>query len=246
VNIAKIRDKIIANPAILRGITDEQALAAASDIVAELDSIYEKDLWRWACDLVVTQDEASGAALKFPKEREYIHDLFDIFQAESLIAIPKSRRVFVTWAAAVYLSWRARYKPYQALFVQSESEDKAAFVIDKRMVFLEDHLPLAFRRSYKAVRTVKGAVGQITYDGTKSYAKGIAQGRDALRAYTPSVVVLDESEFQMEGRQSLIAALPFQEKGAQLILISTSNGSSGPLADIARSAGFVSYLSMKA
>lgn len=240
-----MRDKIIANPAILRGITDEQALAAAADIVAELDAAYEKDPWKWASEVVTTQDEASGSALKFPSDREYLHDLFDIMDAESLIAIPKSRRVFVTWGVATYLTWRARYKKNQALFVQSETEDKAAFVIDKRCTFIEDNLPQAFRRGYKAVRTIKGAVGQLTYTDTGSYVKGIAQGRDSLRAYTPSIVFLDECEFQQEGRQSLIAALPFAEKGAKIILVSTSNGSSGPLADIARSVGFISYLAHK-
>lgn len=240
-NIGKLRDAIAKNPAVLRGLTDEAALAVARDFVEELDSRYEKDPWAWASEVVVTQDEASGKALKFPGDRDYLHDLFDIFENESLIAVPKSRRVFVTWGVATYLTHRARYKKHQSLFVQSETEDKAAFVVDKRCCFIEDNLPLALKRPYKAVRTIKGAVGQLTYDDTKSYVKGIAQGRDALRAFTPSIVFLDECEFQQEGRQSLTACLPFAEKGAKIILVSTSNGASGPMADIARSAGFVKF-----
>jgi hypothetical protein len=241
-NFDKLRDSIAKNPRVLLGMTDEMALAAAHDLIEELDERYEKDPWAWASEVVTTQDEASGTATRFPAHREYLHDLFDIFMNEQLIAIPKSRRVFVTWAVAVYFTWRARYRPYQALFVQSEVEDKAAYIVDKRCVFIEDNLPLALRRAYKAVRTIKGAVGQLTYDGSRSYVKGLAQGKDALRAFTPSALMLDESEFQSEGRQSLIAALPFAEKNSQLILVSTSNGASGPLADIARSAGFVKYV----
>lgn len=242
---AALRDRIAKNPSVLMKLTDEEALAAAQDFVEELDARYEKDPWAWASEVVTTQDEASGNALKFPSDREYLHDLFDILQNEQLIAIPKSRRVFVTWAVAIYLTWRARYFKHQALFVQSETEDKAAFVIDKRCTYVEDSLPAALRRSYRAIRTIKGAVGQLVYEGTKSYVRGIAQGRDALRAFTPTIVVLDECEFQFEGRQSLVAALPFAEKGAKIVLISTSNGSSGPLSDIARSAGFISYNSIK-
>lgn len=237
----KVIDKIRQDPTVLSKITDDEAIAAAMDIVQELDEAYASNPWLWARDVVMTQDEASGSSLKFPGDREYLQDLFQIFENETLIAIPKSRRVFVTWGVATYLTWRARYKKNQALFVQSETEDKAAFVVDKRCCFIEDNLPKALRRGYKAVRTIKGAVGQLTYDDTKSYVKGIAQGRDALRAYTPSIVFMDEVEFQQEGRQSLIAALPFAEKGAKIILVSTSNGASGPLADIARTAGFVSY-----
>jgi len=239
--INQLRDKLAKNPKLLSKLTDDQALAAVEDIVESLDERYSKDPWAWASEQVITQDEASGESTKFPAHREYLHDLFDIIEGENLIAIPKSRRVFVTWGIATYLTWRARYRNNQALFVQSETEDKAAFVVDKRCSFIEDNLPIALRREYKPVRTVRGAIGQVTYAGTKSYIKGIAQGRDALRAYTPSIVFLDEVEFQLEGRQSLIAALPFAEKGAKIILVSTSNGSSGPLADIARSCGFISY-----
>lgn len=244
-NLAKLRDAVAKNPRVLSQLSDEAAIAIVRDFVDEADARYSKDPWLWATECVTTQDEASGKALKFPADREYLHDLFDIIEAESLIAIPKSRRVFVTWAVAIYLSWRARYKKHQALFIQSETEDKSAYVIDKRCVFLEDALPAAFRRPYKAIRTIKGAIGQIIYDETQSYIKGIAQGRDALRAFTPSIVMMDECEFQQEGRASLTAALPFAEKGAKIILISTSNGSAGPLADIARSAGFVSYGSLR-
>lgn len=242
-DLSKIRDALAKNPRVLSKLTDDQAIAVVQDMVDELDERYSKDPWAWASEVVVTQDEASGKELKFPSDREYLHDLFQVLENESLIAIPKSRRVFVTWAVATYLTWRARYRKNQALFVQSETEDKAAFVVDKRCCFIEDNLPAPLRKGYKAVRTIKGAVGQLTYEDTKSYIKGIAQGRDALRAYTPSIVFLDEVEFQQEGRQSLIAALPFAEKGAKIILVSTSNGSSGPLADIARSVGFISYLS---
>jgi hypothetical protein len=241
VNFDKLRDSIAKNPRVLLGMTDEMALAAAHDLIEELDERYEKDPWAWASEVVFTQDESAGTATKFPVDREYVRDLFDIFQNEQLIAIVKSRRVFATWAVAVYLTHRARYRPHQALFIQSETEDKSAFVVDRRINFIEDHLPLALRRGYKAVRTIKGAVGQLTYDGSRSFVKALAQGKDALRAFTPSVLAMDEVEFMSEGRQSLTAALPFAEKNAQVILISTSNGASGPLADIARSCGFVKY-----
>jgi hypothetical protein len=240
-NIGRLRDKLAKNPKLLYSLTDEQAISVTRDIVDAYDERYALDPWAWASEVVVTQDEAAGTSLKFPSDRDYLHDLFDIIESESLIAIPKSRRVFVTWGVATYLTWRARYRKNQALFVQSETEDKAAFVVDKRCCFIEDNLPPALRRGYKAVRTIKGSVGQLTYDTTKSYIKGIAQGRDSLRAYTPTIVFMDEVEFMGEGRQSLISALPFAEKGAKIILVSTSNGSAGPLADIARSVGFVSY-----
>ena len=241
ISLAKLKDQLAKDPRVLSRLTDEGAMAVARDLIEEMDARYAVDPWAWASEVVITQDEASGASLRFPSDREYLHDLFDIFENESLIAIPKSRRVFVTWGVATYLTHRARYKKNQALFVQSETEDKAAFVVDKRCAFIEENLPKALQRPVKAVRTIKGAVGQLTYEGTKSYIKGIAQGRDALRAFTPSIVFLDECEFQQEGRQSLVAALPFAEKGAKIILVSTSNGASGPLADIARSVGFVKY-----
>jgi hypothetical protein len=150
--------------------------------------------------------------------------------------------MMASWTCAAWAVYKARYFPYNAIFVQSETETKAAYITDKRCTFIEEHLrePL-LRRGYKSIRTCEGLIGRITYAETGSYIWAIPQGDDVIRSYTFSILFMDESEFQPEGQKALVGALPTLEKGAQLIIASTSNGPQGILADVCRSIGFTKF-----
>jgi phage FluMu gp28-like protein len=171
-----------------------------------------------------------------------LNELADIIDSEPLIAIPKSRRMMVTWLLAAWVTHRARYTPHQAIFWQSENEDKAAAAVSKRCAWIEDHLEHPDQRlPYTSIKTAKGEIGRMTYRSTGSYIWAIPQGGDALRQYTPSVWVCDEVEFQDKATEALVAAMPFAEKGAKLILISSSNGPRGVLAEMCKEVGFVRF-----
>jgi len=199
------------------------------------------DPWSWFMNEVQTQDEATQQLLPWPDKR-YLEDLVNILSREKAVFIPKSRRLMVSWTMAGWSTYSARFFPHHAIFYQSETEEKSAFITDKRCAYLEDHLrePL-LRRPYKAIRTHQGLIGRITYAETGSYIWAIPQGDDAIRSFTFSKLIMDESEFQPEGHKALISALPILEKGAQLIVASTSNGPQGILADVCRSIGFTKF-----
>ncbi len=174
-------------------------------------------------------------------DKDFIHDLVWILANERAVWIPKSRRMMASWTCSAWMVYSARYFPYNACFVQSETETKAAYLTDKRCCFIEDHLrePM-LRRHYKPIRTCEGLIGRITYDNG-SYIWAIPQGDDVIRSYTFSKLFMDESEFQPEAQKALVSALPTLEKGAQLIVASTSNGPQGILADVCRSIGFTKF-----
>lgn len=213
----------------------------ARDVKEAADRIYALDPWLWLMRQTYTQDEASQERRTWPDDKPHLRDMIRILQSdERKIAFPKSRRRMATWLVAGWCLHRARFFPGNAIYIQSEVEEKAAFVVDRRCLFLERSVPGMYQRPYSTIKTVKGAVGQMTFENG-SYIKGVAQGSDVLRTYTPSVIVMDESEFQEQGRAALVAALPFAEKKTKLILISSSNGPIGPLADIAKTIGFVRF-----
>ncbi|KKK62562.1 hypothetical protein LCGC14_3003110, partial [marine sediment metagenome] len=64
---------------------------------------------------------------------------------------------------------------------------------------------------------------------------------DVIRTYTFSKLVMDESEFQTEGNAAFIAALPIAEKGAKLVVLSSSNGPGGVLAGLCADVGFTRF-----
>jgi phage FluMu gp28-like protein len=216
----------------------QRALAA----FVRRDRAYARDPWLFITEQVRTIDEAAQREeAPFP-DKQYLQELVAAIDSEPMLAIPKSRRMLVTWTVAAWCVHRARYHRANAIFWQSETEDKSAYAIDKRWVYIEEHLtePI-FRRRFKTIRTSKGLVGRIEYEDTGSYGWAIPQGGKVGRAYTPSVWVSDETDFQEDAQESLVTALAFAEKGARLIFVSSSNGPRGVMADLCRSIGFVKF-----
>lgn len=207
------------------------------------DGNFKDDPWTWLCEEVVTIDEATQEQLRWPQDQPALHDIIDALQSsERKIGIPKSRRMMVSWVVAAWCVHRARYFPNNAIFWQSQNEQKAAYVVDKRCAYIEDNLRTArLRREYHPIHTSGGLIGKLTYKATGSYIWAVPEGDAVFRAYTPSVVVLDESDHMDRGHESLAAVIPMAEKNTKLIVISTSNGPRGVLAQISKEAGFVRY-----
>jgi hypothetical protein len=228
----------VSAAAAVARMSDQEQGAAYLALLSQLDEDYKANAWLWLTEQVWTQDEASQQIRRWP-DKPYLQELCAFIEAEPMLALPKSRRVMATWLVAGWCTHRARYFPHNAIFIQSEVEGKAAFVVDQRCVFIEDHLEEPrLRRPYHAVRTHDGAIGRVTYNATGSYLLAIAEGGEKMRTFTPSVLVLDESEFQPRGHQALVAALSMVEKKAKIILLSSSNGPIGVMAGICREAGF--------
>jgi len=207
-----------------------------------LDDAFSKDCWRWCCQQVVTIDEAAEEGeprrRRWPAHLKYVQDILQVLKNERFVIIPKSRRMFVTWLICAYLVHDARYNPDSANFVLSETEQKAAFCIDKRCYHVEQNLRhVEFRKEVKTLRTKTGLIGRMTYDNG-SYLWGLASTGDSLRAYTATKVFVDEIEF-IEAAPALTRSLvPLIEGGAQAIFASSSNGPTGIIAEYCRGVGF--------
>lgn len=226
-------------------LEDRQALINEINLHREIkDREYADDCLLWAYEQVWTRDEDSEQKLRWPQNLEYLDELIGIYEEEQLIAIPKSRQLLVTWSIAMWLVWRARYRPYNALFIQSDKEEKSAHVVDKRCKFVEDNLNDEWcRRPYTSVKTKESLVGRMTYQRTESDIIAVAQGPDQFRSYVPTVIVVDESEFQDGAHAALTSIMPFTREGksTKIILVSTSNGPGGVLAGICKEAGFTRW-----
>jgi hypothetical protein len=235
----------VSTPAYdLSRLTAEEKLQLGGLAVRKLDERYRASIHDWLAEQVWTIDEASAEIARWPTpaEKPQLPELIDAFEREQRLAVPKSRRMMVTWAFAAWSVWRARYQTANAIYIQSQKESKAAYVIDKRCAWIEDHLDdPELRRPYRALRTSEGLIGSMTYDETQSYIVGLPQGGDAIRMFTGTILILDEIEFQEEGREALVAALPMIEKKAKIVLVSSSNGPRGVLADLCREIGFARF-----
>lgn len=209
----------------------------------ELDEKFSKDCWRWCCEEVITVDEAANPGepkkKRWPAHLQYVREAFEILKNERFVIFPKSRRMFATWLICAYLTHDTRYNPDSANFILSETEQKAAFCIDKRCYHIEQNLRHPeFIKEVKTLRTKTGLIGRITYPHNSSYMWGLASTGDALRAYTVSKVFVDEIEFIEQAPSLTRALVPLIEGGAQAIFASSSNGPTGIIADYCRSVKF--------
>lgn len=208
-----------------------------------LDEAFAKDCWRWCCQQVVTIDEAAEEGVprrrRWPSNLQYVKELLQILKNERFVIIPKSRRMFVTWTICAYLVHDTRYNPDSANFILSETEQKAAFSIDKRCYHIEQNLRHEeFRKEVVSLRTKTGLIGRMTYPHNGSYLWGLASTGDALRAYTATKVFVDEIEFIEQAPAVTRALVPLIEGGAQAIFASSSNGPTGIISEYCREIGF--------
>jgi len=197
----------------------------------------------------MTVDEAREEGLererRWPKHLDYLRDLLQVFKNEQVIIVPKSRRMLITWLLAAYIVHSARYTKHDANFIISEKEEKSAFFVDERCLFIENRLRLPeFRRDVKTIRTKTGLVGRITYPEMSSYIWGLTSTSDALRMYTASRVFVDEMEFVDEAPAIVRAVMPMIEGGAQAIFVSSSNGPTGVIAEYCRGVKFGKWKDM--
>lgn len=208
-----------------------------------LDLLYRNSPARWMRDQVVTVDEASGGIRTWMDE-VVIDEVVHALNTEKLLLFPKSRRRFITWTVSAFWVFDARYRPNHLNLIQSLSEEKAGFVVEERCKFIEDNLkePM-LRRPYQHWKGPKGRTLRIRYKHTTSQIQGVKEGGDAVRTYTITRIFMDESEFQPHAHEAMTAAKPLMEPGkdVQIVLASSSNGPSGPIASLCREVGFTKF-----
>lgn len=235
-------------PALGSGLADDPTRARAEQLrrdLLEAAARYRDDPWAWYLEQVVTVDQATRQERRWP-DWAYLHDLVTVLQHEQRVALPKARRMLVTWTIALWALHQARHvEHFRALWL-SRIEDTAADTVDEKIAWAEDHLvDPRLRLPYEAHRTARGKRARLCWHHARGDSEilGLASGADVVRSYTASLIVFDEVEFQLHGGAALDAINPLIEEGkpVQLILLSSSNGSSRPLAEICARVGITCF-----
>lgn len=176
------------------------------------------DPWQWIKDYCWTIDEADGGKIKKFPDKEYLAYICEIWLKESILAIPKTRRMLLSWLMIALHLWAALFHPNSAVFIQSKKQEDSDFLIaEKRMMFIYRRLPEWVKEKVKA--TYKSC--NITLSNG-SYIKAIGQGADQLRGYTASYIMLDECAFWEQAEDTWGALKPTIQGGGRVALISSA------------------------
>jgi hypothetical protein len=181
---------------------------------------YRSDPWAWATDCVFTLDQADtqNSIKPFPKH-EYLKTYFDVWMNEPLLAVPKSRRMFLSWATITLYTWDTMFHfGRHNAFVSKKEEDANELVI--RSKFILDNLKGPLPKECYPRHETKFL--HLNFPDMSSKIQGFPMGPDQIRQYTLSGIMCDEIAFWQYAEDTYSAVIPIIEKGSRFTAISSA------------------------
>lgn len=198
---------------------EDRTRSVSSDEALKIIQKCAVDPWEFL-HYVYTKDEVDQNQLEkkaFPVHLDYIKFLVRVWQRKRLLAVPKSRRMRISWTMLSLYTWKALFQLNRHIAFVSKKEDDADELL-KRVKFivenLDERIPKEFRRfEYK--------YNNLYFPETGSRIQGFPQGADQLRQYTCSDVFGDESAFWEDAEKMYAASFPTIEGGGGMCLVSS-------------------------
>lgn len=188
---------------------------------------YGEDPWLFVKECCRTKDEADGGKVKSVPDKGYLRYVTEVWREESLLAIPKSRRMLMTWLFLCLHLWAALTRPNAAVFIQSKKQEDSEFLLgEDRLMFVYRQLPQEFPwpALEKAMAGKSGKGYAYLRFANGSYVAAVGQGPDQLRQYTASHVYLTELAFWEWAEETFASLLPTIQGGGKV----TIDSSAGP------------------
>lgn len=199
---------------------DYQLQLSNAELAAVTVERWSKSVWAFVSEACLTIDEADDGAVKQFPNLLYLKKVCDTWQEHKLLAVPKSRRMMLTWVMLAIHLHLALFTPNSAIFIQSKKADDSDYLLgDNRLMFIYSHLP-SWLRKY-GLPTVKRSQYLLRFSNG-SMIKGIAQGPDQLRQYTATAIMCDEIAFWEQAETTWRAIRPVLQGGGRATLISSA------------------------
>lgn len=189
------------------------------DVLQKLE--YEKckrDPWYWLTHWVWTLDEherEGDPVKKFP-DKEYLHNLVELWEERDRLLVLKSRQMMATWIFVALFLHDTQFNVGRLNFFVTKKEDDANSLVE-RAEFIYNQQPEFFRK-----HEAKKSYCKLHFEDIHSMIWGVPQGADQLRMYTASGILSDEMAFQPEAEDAYMAAKPTIEGGGKFVGVSTA------------------------
>jgi len=173
--------------------------------------------WYWLCNWAWTMDSHDT---KNPKKHfpalDYQQRFTDIWMQESVLLVPKSRQMMITWVVVALYLHDAQFKTGRLIFFQSKKEGDAADLVN-RAWFIYENQPCWMRPA------AQKSYCKIEFTGNSSSIRGIPQGGDQIRMHTASGIFMDEAGFMPEAEAAFTASKPSIDGGGKITMVSSAN-----------------------
>lgn len=155
----------------------------------------------------------------FPIHLDYIKIYCALWTRERLIAVPKSRRMIMTWTNVCLYLWDTMFNNGRAQAFVSKKEDDSDELV-RRCVFVLQNLDHSIIPK-EIVPAHEYKYAKLSFPHINSYIQGFAQGADQLRQFTFSGIFADEIAFWSDAQKMYSGSMPTVEGGGKFTAISS-------------------------
>lgn len=181
---------------------------------------YKNNPWAFLMNCVYTIDQVDKISpIKTLPDREYAQLYATIWASYSRMAIPKSRRMTMSWFTIALYTHDTLFNAGRFNAFVSKKEDDADELV-KRARFIVDHIPeTEIPKELLPNYTFKFC--SLEFPDQQSRIQGFPQGADQLRQFTFSGIFGDESAFWEYSKEFYAASYPTIEGGGRMTLVSS-------------------------
>jgi hypothetical protein len=189
-------------------------------------ALFRTNPWLFLKHCVFTHDEvdAENPIKPFPCNLMYLYFLTGMWQKNKKMAIPKSRRMTVSWTFIGLTVWDCIFhKGRSWAFVSKKEEDSKELV--SRAEFIYKHIPPEMISPDLLPKIKRGQMQSsppaIEFEDIYSKIQGFPQGANQLRQRGFSGIFDDECAFWEEAESAYASAEPTIKGGGRMIMVSS-------------------------
>lgn len=183
---------------------------------------YKEDRWAFLTECCFTRDEVDAEnPIKLMPKHEYLRLYVKVWERERLLAVPKSRRMTMSWTNIALNLHDAIFHKVRNIAFVSKKEDDAAELVG-RAEFIYDHIPAdKFPKALLPKKETRAKPPVLSFPELSSKIQGYPMGADQLRQFTFSSIFGDECAFWEEAQKFYSASYPTIEGGGRMSLVSS-------------------------
>lgn len=189
---------------------------------------YRDSPWHFITQCCFTRDAVdSENPIKLFPDYPYLRFVMDVWMREKLLAIPKSRRMTISWCCIALALWDIIFhQGREHAFVSKKEDDSQELVARAEFMYHKippDKIPKALLPPIVGGRMLKSPPKFELDFGNKitSYIAGFPVGSDQLRQFTFSSIFIDEAAFMREAESFYAGAKPTIDGGGRMTMVSS-------------------------
>lgn len=190
------------------------------ELVARFQQIRKDPIEFLKCVRTLDEVDKEHPIKPFPVDLEYVQLYCRLWTRERFIAVPKSRRMIMTWTNVALYLWDTMFNIGQHQAFVSKKEDDSNELC-KRAIFIYENINHELLPK-ELLPKMEVKYCSVEFPEIHSKIKGFASGADQLRQFTFSGILADEMAFWADAQKMYSGSVPTLLGGGRFTAISSA------------------------